>query len=99
MIQSIFCSAEVTGFYQVSTLSTVRYAEAVGGAHEEAPCRGAGGCADTLHRVADERRSRIDISETRAGELDFSEIVETTGPRNTDGSLKHGTSQDEGNAA
>ncbi|MFC5901479.1 hypothetical protein ACFQ60_35610 [Streptomyces zhihengii] len=34
-----------------------------------------------------------------AGALDFSEIVETTGPRNTDGSLKHGTSQDEGNAA
>ncbi|MEW2556854.1 hypothetical protein AB0957_34685 [Streptomyces zhihengii] len=34
-----------------------------------------------------------------AGELDFSEIVETTGPRNTDGSPKHGTSQDEGNAA
>lgn len=34
-----------------------------------------------------------------AGELDFGEIVETTGPRNTDGSLEHGTSQDEGNAA
>lgn len=34
-----------------------------------------------------------------AGELDFSEIVETTGPRNADGSLKHDNGHDGGRAA
>ncbi|MFG3194727.1 type II toxin-antitoxin system VapB family antitoxin [Streptomyces sp. NBC_00820] len=34
-----------------------------------------------------------------AGELDFSEIVETTGPRNVDGSLKRDNGRDGGRAA
>lgn len=34
-----------------------------------------------------------------AGELDFSEIVENTGPRNADGSLKHNGDRDGGRAA
>ncbi|WP_326811015.1 type II toxin-antitoxin system VapB family antitoxin [Streptomyces scopuliridis] len=34
-----------------------------------------------------------------AGELDFSEIVETTGPRNADGSLKRDSGRDGGRAA
>jgi Arc/MetJ family transcription regulator len=34
-----------------------------------------------------------------AGELDFSEIVETTGPRNADGSLKRNGDRDGGRAA
>jgi len=34
-----------------------------------------------------------------AGELDFSEIVESTGPRNADGSLKHDRDRDGGRAA
>lgn len=34
-----------------------------------------------------------------AGELDFSEIVENTGPRNAGGSLKHNGDRDGGRAA
>lgn len=34
-----------------------------------------------------------------AGELDFSEIVESTGPRNADGSLKHDGDHNGGQAA
>ncbi|WP_340377123.1 type II toxin-antitoxin system VapB family antitoxin [Streptomyces sp. SS7] len=34
-----------------------------------------------------------------AGELDFSEIVESTGPRNADGSLKHDDDHNGGQAA
>ncbi|MEU9244132.1 type II toxin-antitoxin system VapB family antitoxin [Streptomyces sp. NPDC048385] len=34
-----------------------------------------------------------------AGELDFSEIVENTGPRNADGSLKHNGDRDGDRAA
>ncbi|SFF68076.1 antitoxin of type II TA system, VapB [Actinacidiphila alni] len=34
-----------------------------------------------------------------SGELDFSEIVEQTGPRHTDGTLKRGNGHDGGRAA
>lgn len=34
-----------------------------------------------------------------AGDVDFSEIIESTGPRNADGSLKHEAGRDGGRAA